>query len=119
MVRVERAHESMQNLYFIPESQSAKDSADKHTKCKEVLDTFIANTCFDDWKDEIKDYIEDSSKIEQKLDLQVLTWSQNRTEEVPQQVLQNSLFNRSQKSGLLESNFDSSLHKILAEVTYW
>jgi dynein heavy chain len=29
------------------------------------------------------------------------------------------LFAKSKKSGLLESNFDGNLHKILAEVTYW
>jgi hypothetical protein len=29
------------------------------------------------------------------------------------------LFNKSKKSGLLESNFDSEVHKLIAEGTYW
>lgn len=83
------------------------------------MDTFIATTCFQNWKEEIKDFIEDNTKIEQKLDVSVLTWSQNKQEEVQTQILSNALFAKSKKSGLLESNFDGTLHKILSEVTYW
>jgi hypothetical protein len=86
---------------------------------KQQLDQFIASSCFSSWREEIKDFIEDQTKIDQKLDVSVLTWSQNRAEEIPQAIMQNSLFQKSRKSGLLESNFDSNLHKILAEVAYW
>ena len=54
----------MENLYFVPESQSKKDALEKHEKLKNILDQFIANTTFQTWKDEIKDFIEDSAKIE-------------------------------------------------------
>jgi hypothetical protein len=54
---------------------------------KDHLDQFIANSCFNNWKDEIKDFIEDQAKIDQKLDVSVLTWSQNKAEEIPQQIL--------------------------------
>jgi hypothetical protein len=97
----------------------AKDATEKYRKLKEQLDQFIANSCFNNWRDEIKDFIEDHTKIDSKLDVSVLTWSQNRTEEIPQQIVTNALFAKSRKTGLLESNFDSNLHKILAEVTYW
>jgi dynein heavy chain len=94
---------------------------EKYRKLKEQLDQYITNSCINNWKDEIKDFLGDNgnSSIEQKLDVSVLTWSQNKVEELPSQIMANPLFQKSKKSGLLESNFDSNLHKVLIEVTYW
>jgi hypothetical protein len=45
--------------------------------------------------------------------------SENNDKELPSSVVGNPLFARSKKSGLLESNFDSDLHKVIIEVSYW
>lgn len=47
-----------------------------------------------------------------------MTWSQHSQNELPQNV-NHPLFTKSKKSGLLESNFDSELHKLIVEGTYW
>ena len=45
--------------------------------------------------------------------------SENVDQELNSSLANNQLFARSKKSGLLESNFDKMLLKIISEVTYW
>jgi hypothetical protein len=63
----------------------------------------------------------DTNNIDNKLEVPVLVWShdKNKTEDLPASLGNNPLFKKSRKSGLLESNFDCDLHRVLVEVTYW
>jgi dynein heavy chain len=57
--------------------------------------------------------------IENKLNnSNILVRSENSPNELPSQV-HSALFDRSKKSGLLESNFDSELYKLIGEGTMW
>lgn len=85
---------------------------------RDQLDSFIASTTFNNWKNEVEQTL-DSENIDSKLEVPVLIRSENNPAEMPPQIANNSLFNRSRKDGVLESNFDCDLHKVLVEVTYW
>jgi len=61
----------------------------------------------------------DSQNIDSKLEVPVLIRSDNNQRELPPSIDQNPLFSRSKKNGLLESNFDCDLHKVMVEVSYW
>jgi len=117
ITRIDKSKNAIEGLYFIPEHTHAKDSIDAYTKLKTALDNFIANTCFNAWKGEIE--ILDTQNIDSKLEKSVLVRSENNDKELPSSVVGNPLFARSKKSGLLESNFDSDLHKVIIEVSYW
>jgi dynein heavy chain len=61
----------------------------------------------------------DQAAIENRLERDcILTWSQDSHNELPASV-NHPLFTKSKKSGLLESGFDSELHKVIVEGTYW
>jgi dynein heavy chain len=117
ITRIDKSKNAIEGLYFIPEHPHAKDSIDAYTKLKTALDNFIANTCFNFWKAEIE--LLDTTNIDSKLEKSVLVRSENNDKELPSSVVGNPLFARSKKSGLLESNFDSDLHKVIIEVSYW
>jgi dynein heavy chain len=61
----------------------------------------------------------DSVNIDTKLEVPVLVRSESKEEELPVAVANNPLFARSKKNGILESNFDSELHRMLIECQYW
>ena len=61
----------------------------------------------------------DPGDIDKRLEVPILQWSQTNQSELPPALAANPLFTRSKKSGLLESNFDCDLHKVINEVTYW
>mmetsp|Transcript_20727 Transcript_20727/g.31792 ORF Transcript_20727/g.31792 Transcript_20727/m.31792 type:complete len:207 (+) Transcript_20727:1789-2409(+) len=115
IVRIDKAKFAVEGMYFIPEHPHAKDATEKYTKLRDQLDSYIAKTCFDNWKEEINQM--DSQNIDSKLEVPVLVRQDPNVQE--QGVGNNPLFSRSKKSGLLESNFDCDLHKVLVEVSYW
>jgi dynein heavy chain len=88
---------------------------EKYTKLADTLDQFIEGTCYKTWEGEIASM--DTSNIDNKLDMCILTWSENSTNELPQSI-NHPLFSK-RRNGLLESNFDSELHKVIAEGSYW
>ena len=90
---------------------------EKWQKLRTSLDNFIANTCYNNWKKEIETM--DTKNIDDKLEVPILVRSENAHHDLPSAVAHNPLFNRSKKNGLLESNFDINLLKILIEVSYW
>jgi hypothetical protein len=90
IVRIDRAKAAIEGLYFVPESQLAKDSIEKYTKLRDQLDSFIANTCFNNWNEEIQAM--EGVNIDQRLEVPVLTWSHNKTEELPAAISNNPLF---------------------------
>jgi hypothetical protein len=61
----------------------------------------------------------DSVNIDTKLEVPVLVRSETKEEDLPVSVANNPLFARSKKNGILESNFDSELHRMLIECQYW
>jgi hypothetical protein len=81
----------------------------------ETLDQFIEGTCYKSWDLEVQGL--DPATIDGKLDAPILTWSEDSRNDVPAS-LNHPLLQRN-KAGLLESNFDSELHKVIAEGTYW
>jgi hypothetical protein len=117
LVRLEKSMTAIEGLYFIPEHPHAKEALDKYTKLRAQLDSFIATICFNNWRNEIEQM--DSQNIDSKLEVPVLIRSDNNHRELPPSIDQNPLFSRSKKSGLLESNFDCDLHKVMVEVSYW
>jgi len=121
IVRIDRAKAAIEGLYFIPEHPHSKDALDAYTKLRTALDNFIANTCFTNWKDEIKqmELGGDNQSIDSKLEVPVLIRAEHNQRELPSSLSGNALFSRDKKSGLLESNFDSDLHKVMVEVAYW
>jgi dynein heavy chain len=92
---------------------------EKYTKLREQLDQFITSTQFNNWKTAEIDTM-DSTNINSKLDNNILKRaSPESLNDLPSSLTQNPLFNRSRKTGMLESNFDSGLYKVIIEVTYW
>jgi hypothetical protein len=45
---------AIEGLYFIPEHPHAKEALEKYTKLTVQLDSFIATTCFNNWRHEIE-----------------------------------------------------------------
>jgi dynein heavy chain len=119
IVRIDRAKTAIEGLYFIPEHPHAKDAIDAYTKLRTALDNFIANTCFTNWKEEIRSFETEGTSIDSKLEVPVLIRAEQNTRELPSSLSGNALFARDKKNGLLESNFDSDLHKVMVEVAYW
>jgi dynein heavy chain len=117
IVRIDKAKQQIEGLYFVPEHPHAKEALEKYIKLKDQLDSFIASTTFNNWKNEIEQM--ETQDMDQKLDKQILIRSEANDKELPPNLAQNPLFNKSKKSGFLESNFDCDLHKIIVEVTYW
>jgi hypothetical protein len=115
IVRLDKARSAIRNLYFVAETPVQKEALDKYNKLRETLDQFIEGTCYKTWEQEIANM--DSNAIDGKLDMCILTWSENSNNELPQSM-NHPLFTK-KKSGLLESNFDSELHKVISEGTYW
>jgi len=104
-------------LYFIPEHPHSKDALEKYQKLRTSLDNFIAGSCYNNWKKEID--MMDTKNIDDKLEVPILVRTENAKHELPSSLNSNPLFQRSRKNGLLESNFDTVLLKVLIEVTYW
>jgi dynein heavy chain len=85
-----------------------------------ALDNFIASTCFSNWKEEIKQMDgEAGASFDSKLEVPVLIRADQSQREPPSSLSGNALFARDKKCGLLESNFDADLHKVMVEVAYW
>lgn len=121
MVRIAKAKSAIEGLYFIPEHPHAKDALEAYDKLRRALDKFIADTCFHGWEAEIHAMDGDTQGkgIDDKLDDFVLVRAENNTRDLPSSISGNALFARSAKGGLLESNFDCDLHKVMVEVAYW
>jgi hypothetical protein len=114
-VRLDRAVDAVRHLHFVTESPIQKEAMEKYSKLKETLDSFIEGTMHKTWEQEISSM--DAIAIDNKLDTCILTWSENSNNDVPS-AMNHPLFSK-KRSGLLESNFDSDLHKVIAEGTYW
>lgn len=121
MQRIQKAKSAIEGLYFIPEHSHAKDALEAYDKLRRALDKFIADTCFRSWEAEINAMDGDTQGkgIDEKLDVTVLVRAEHNTRELPSSLSGNALFARDRKNGLLESNFDCDLHKVMVEVAYW
>jgi dynein heavy chain len=116
--RINKSAIAIENLYFLPENSMAEEAMEKYSKLKDQLDQFITKTCFNNWKAEIESM--DSTNINSKLDNHILKrTTPESVQDLPPSISSNPLFTRSRKGGMLESNFDSELHKVIVEVTYW
>lgn len=66
IVRIDKAKDAIDSLYFIPEHPYAKEALDKYRKLRSSLDIFIAGTCFNKWNADIDQM--DSKNIDGKLE---------------------------------------------------
>lgn len=116
--RLEKSREAVRNLYFTAaDSPVQREALDKYKKQIDTLDAYISTICKNSWLDSITALTQDA--IEGKLNnSNILVRSENSQNELPTQI-NSALFNRSKKNGLLESNFDAELYKLIAEGTYW
>lgn len=81
IVRIDKAKNSLENLYFVPKNQNQEDAIEKYTKLRDQLDSAINNTYFSSWKNDIAHM--DSTQIDTKLEVPVLARSESKEEELP------------------------------------
>jgi hypothetical protein len=107
-------------MYFVPNHPSKDDAEIKYKKLKESLDNYISGGLFKDWTTPIEDIFSDNDNIENALQRNILIkTTQEIIDAQPPFLKQKTLFAKCRKTGLLESNFDPKLRKILIEVYYW
>jgi len=117
IVRIKKAKQAIDSLYFIPEHHHAAEAIEKYEKLLKSLENFIISTQFGQWKDQINQI--DNKNIDDKLNQPILVRKENSPNDLPPSLAGNALFAKSQTNGLLESNFDVNLLKCLSEVAYW
>lgn len=89
-MRIDRAKNAIDTLYFIPEHSLAKEALEKYQKLRTSLDNFIANSCYNNWKKEIETM--DTKNIDDKLEVPILVRSENAHHDLPAAVAHNHLF---------------------------
>ena len=96
-----------------------KESLEKYQKLRSSLENYISKVQYSHWNTEINEMVATSS-FEDKLDVPILVRrSENANKDLPSSIANNPLFQKSSKSGLLESNFDPKLLKVIIEVHSW
>ena len=119
ITRIDKAKNAIHGLYFIPDHSHAKEALDKYQKLRTSLENYVSGVQYNHWKNEINAMLQAQS-FEDKLEVPILV---RRTEtekrELPASIANNPLFQKSSKNGLLESNFDPKLLKVIIEVQYW
>jgi dynein heavy chain len=86
---------------------------------RQSLDNYISQVQYNQWKKEIADIVVTQS-FEDKLEVPILVRRTDQDKrDLPASIANNPLFQKSTKSGLLESNFDPKLLKVIIEVGYW
>jgi dynein heavy chain len=91
IVRIDKAKSAIEDLYFIPEHPHAAEALEKYMKLREQLDSFIASTCFNNWKGEIEAM--DQNNINSKLDNNILKrTTPDSLNDLPSSISQNPLF---------------------------
>jgi len=126
IIRIEKSKEILDHLDNIISTEAdnvttnniKEDAISKYAKLKEQLEQYIRKQLYQDWEKEIKNEINPDS-VNEKLKQNVLTWSDQKNSELPPVLEESPLFKKQKKNGLLESNFDCDLHKVILEVQYW
>jgi dynein heavy chain len=119
IVRIDKSKNAINGLYFIPEHPHHKEAMEKYQKLRTSLDNYISSVQYNHWKNEINSIMQ-AQTFEEKLEVPILvrrTTDDNK--DLPPAIANNPLFAKSTKSGLLESNFDPKLLKVIIEVQYW
>jgi dynein heavy chain len=117
IVRIDKAKDAIDSLYFIPSHPYAKEAVEKYSKLRTSLDKFIVENCFQNWNKEID--LMDSKNIDGKLENQILVRKEHSVNKIPSALEASPLFNKKKGDGLLESNFDVNLLRVLIELAYW
>jgi dynein heavy chain len=119
IVRLDRAKDSIDGLYFVPDdgTQSYRAEAiEQYEKLRHALDQYIAKGLFEDWNNSLGE-LKNLSEVEGSLEVHIL---QKSTEESlrqePRVLREGALFAKSRKDGLLSSNFSTKLLRNLIEV---
>ena len=118
--RIDRAKLAIDGMYFIRNHPSTEEAEAKYEKLKESLDAYILNSIFQEWSAPLEHIYLDNDNIEHGLSRFILIkTTQELLDSQPAFLNKNLLFAKSRKPGLLESNFDPNLRKMLIEVKYW
>lgn len=120
IVRINKAKDHIDGLYFIPEHPHAAEAIEKYEKLHKTLDNFITTNNYNEWNAEINKI--ESKNLDDKLEVPILirqTDDKDKVKDLPVAVQGNPLFQRSKKNGLLHSNFDTELLKVMIEGSYW
>lgn len=117
--RINKAKDAIDDLYFIKDHPHHKEAIEKYTKLLNSLDTFLTTTNHQEWLGQINELQANNGKqIDATLATQILIRSEHVDKDLPADLASNAMFIKSKKSGLLESNFNSELLKVLVEVQY-
>ena len=117
--RIDRAKEAIHGMYFIRDHPSQIDADAKYRKLKESLDNYIQHVLFQEWTKPIVDIYTDNDDIEILLQKNILIKTTQELLDSQPAFLHKNMFKPSRRPGLLESNFDTKLRKIIIEVNYW
>jgi len=125
--RIDKAKNSMDGLYFIPEHKDAKEAMDRYAKLKNALDQYITKTHFQDWQDSMGGHktqeVIDECMQKSILIRTELTGGPQSTEEAPKPAEGEEKAvekpTRGKKRTMLESNFDVKLLQVQLEMQYW
>ena len=118
--RIDRSRYAIDGMYFIQAHPSKDEAEAKYKKLKESLDNYIQMVLFKEWTTPIEDMYLDQADIDFALERNFLIkTTQELLDSQPSFLSKNSMFQKSRRPGLLESNFDLRLRKILIEVQYW
>lgn len=118
--RIDRAKFAIDGMYFVPNHVSRDEAEAKYRKLKESLDNYVQTGLYKEWTEKIEDIYMEQKNIEAATSKCILVVTTPQLlENQPAFLSKNSMFAKSRKVGLLESNFDTDLRKILIEVNYW
>ena len=119
IVRLDKAKNAIDGLYFVPDegSQTYKaDAIEQYEKLRHALDQHIAKGLFEQWNDSLGE-LKNLNEVEGALEVHILQKSTPESlEHEPQVIQKNPLFMKNKVSGLLSSNFNTKLLKNLIEV---
>jgi len=71
-VRIDKAKNAINGLYFIPEHPHAKDALEKYQNLRQSLDNYISTVQYGNWKNEIASIANPQQGFEEKLEVPIL-----------------------------------------------
>lgn len=118
--RIDRAKRAIDGIFFVKDHPKRQEAEKIYKKLKEQqLDNFINKQAFKEWETKTED-LQKETAITESLDQKILI---KTTQEIlnaqPTFLQKNPAFAKSRQAGLLESNFNTPLYKVLQEIKYW
>ena len=109
-------------LYFVPESPLFLEVNEKYRKLRGQLDNYIASINFKEWTGTLGDMSE-ADAVQQKLAVPILRKMEDDTVKADAKPTgpagKQSTVGHKTEAGLLRSNFNVPLLRVINEVNYW